>query len=127
MKQSPTFARGGKLASAGGSPQINADMRELVRWMRVDNPRWGAPGIHGELLRLGLERLFASRPDADCHQNRADHHAGTHRADQQNCLGSSFGDLPCDRSPAVTGRSILNHGGYRASETKRHGFPSLAG
>jgi putative transposase len=28
---------------------------ELIRKMSVANPRWGAPRIHGELLKLGFE------------------------------------------------------------------------
>src|ERR1043166_6238740 len=39
----------------GGRPQIGADLRSLMRRMRVDNPLWGAPRIHGELLKLGFE------------------------------------------------------------------------
>jgi transposase InsO family protein len=39
----------------GGRPQINADLRALIRRMSVDNPLWGAPRIHGELLKLGFE------------------------------------------------------------------------
>jgi hypothetical protein len=27
----------------------------LVRRMRIENPLWGAPRIHGELLKLGFE------------------------------------------------------------------------
>ena len=45
----------GKSRSTGGRPQINADLRALIRQMSVDNPRWGAPRIHGELLKLGFE------------------------------------------------------------------------
>jgi transposase InsO family protein len=30
-------------------------MRVLIRRMSVENPLWGAPRIHGELLKLGLE------------------------------------------------------------------------
>ena len=41
--------------STGGRPQINADLRALIRQMSVDNPLWGAPRIHGELLKLGFE------------------------------------------------------------------------
>src|SRR4051794_26641222 len=37
------------------SPQIDADLRALIRRMSVDNPLWGAPRIHGELLKLGFE------------------------------------------------------------------------
>jgi hypothetical protein len=29
--------------------------KELIRRMKTDNPGWGAPRIHGELLALGLE------------------------------------------------------------------------
>src|SRR5438105_6450465 len=39
----------------GGRPQVGADLRALIRRMSVDNPLWGAPRIHGELLKLGFE------------------------------------------------------------------------
>jgi len=39
----------------GGRPQIEADLRELIRRMSIENPLWGAPRIHGELLKLGFE------------------------------------------------------------------------
>src|SRR5450759_4466982 len=39
----------------GGRPQIETDLRALIRRMSVDNPLWGAPRIHGELLKLGFE------------------------------------------------------------------------
>ncbi len=35
-------------------PQIDAELRVLIRWMSIENPLWGAPRIHGELLKLGL-------------------------------------------------------------------------
>src|SRR5712672_1728204 len=44
-----------KSRSPGGRPQIDADLRALIRRMSVDNPLWGAPRIHGELLKLGFE------------------------------------------------------------------------
>src|SRR5580704_3729154 len=44
-----------KSRSLGGRPQIDADLRALIRRMSVDNPQWGAPRIHGELLKLGFE------------------------------------------------------------------------
>jgi hypothetical protein len=43
-----------KSRSAGGRPQIDAELRALIRRMSVDNPLWGAPRIHGELLKLGF-------------------------------------------------------------------------
>jgi transposase InsO family protein len=39
----------------GGRPQIEAGLRALIRQMSVENPLWGAPRIHGELLKLGFE------------------------------------------------------------------------
>jgi transposase InsO family protein len=44
-----------KSRSLGGRPPIDADLRALIRRMSVDNPLWGAPRIHGELLKLGFE------------------------------------------------------------------------
>ena len=39
----------------GGRPQIETDLRALIRRMSVENPLWGAPRIHGELLKLGFQ------------------------------------------------------------------------
>ena len=44
-----------KSRSLGGRPQIATDLRVLIRRMSVENPLWGAPRIHGELLKLGFE------------------------------------------------------------------------
>lgn len=38
-----------------GRPPVAADVRALIRTMTQENPLWGAPRIHGELLKLGLE------------------------------------------------------------------------
>jgi hypothetical protein len=32
-----------------------ADIRRLIREMSIANPLWGAPRIHGELLKLGID------------------------------------------------------------------------
>ena len=37
-----------------GRPRIDPEIRQLVRKMCLANPLWGAPRIHGELLKLGL-------------------------------------------------------------------------
>src|SRR5215470_18660342 len=44
-----------KSSSFGGRPQIDTELRALIRRMSVENPLWGAPRIHGELLKLGFE------------------------------------------------------------------------
>ena len=52
-----------------GRPPVNAEIIALVRKMAAANPLWGAPRIHGELLKLGIEvaertvsRLIPKRP-----------------------------------------------------------------
>ena len=44
-----------KSRALGGRPQIDPDLRALIRRMSIENPLWGAPRIHGELLKLGFE------------------------------------------------------------------------
>jgi hypothetical protein len=44
-----------KARPRGGQPQIDTELRELIRRMSVENPLWGAPRIHGELLKLGFK------------------------------------------------------------------------
>lgn len=39
----------------GGRPPVNPELRALVARMTGANPLWGAPRIHGELLKLGID------------------------------------------------------------------------
>jgi transposase InsO family protein len=39
----------------GGRPPVETELRALIRRMSIENPLWGAPRIHGELLKLGFE------------------------------------------------------------------------
>jgi len=59
-----------KFGSRGGRPQIGSDLRALIRRMSIENLLWGAPRIHGELLKLGFEiaqssvaKYMVKRPD----------------------------------------------------------------
>src|SRR5712664_3654403 len=38
-----------------GRPPVDCEVAKLVRTMALANPLWGAPRIHGELLKLGLD------------------------------------------------------------------------
>jgi hypothetical protein len=38
-----------------GRPTVLLEIRRLIREMSIANPLWGAPRIHGELLKLGIE------------------------------------------------------------------------
>jgi transposase InsO family protein len=39
----------------GGRPRIDREIRDLIRRMNKENPLWGTPRIHSELLMLGIE------------------------------------------------------------------------
>jgi transposase InsO family protein len=43
-----------------GRPRIYPEIRDLIRCMCQGNPLWGAPRIHGELLKLGIEASEAT-------------------------------------------------------------------
>jgi transposase InsO family protein len=44
-----------KSRSRGGRPKLPMEIRRLIRDMSLANRLWGAPRIHGELLKLGIE------------------------------------------------------------------------
>jgi putative transposase len=44
-----------KSRHAQGRPSVSREVIDLIRRMSLANPRWGAPRVHGELLKLGFE------------------------------------------------------------------------
>ena len=50
-----------KSRQRGGRPKIDREIRDLIRQMSKENPLWGAPRIHGELLMLGIEVAQSNR------------------------------------------------------------------
>src|SRR5487761_1614290 len=44
-----------KSRSRNGRPKVALEIRQLIREMSLANPLWGAPRIHGELLKLGID------------------------------------------------------------------------
>jgi putative transposase len=44
-----------KSRSGPGRPKVPQAQIDLIKQMTADNPLWGAPRIHGELLRLGID------------------------------------------------------------------------
>src|ERR1700737_1248174 len=59
-----------KSRSLGGRPQIETELRALIRRVSVENPLWGAPRIHGELLELGFEVAQSSVAKYMCRHSR---------------------------------------------------------
>src|SRR3989441_4766885 len=64
----------------GGRPPINAEIDKLITRMAAANPLWGAPRIHGELLKLGIHvaertvsRLLPKRHTPPCSSRRPSH------------------------------------------------------
>jgi hypothetical protein len=51
----PAFAAAVEVAPSGRATEIETELRALIRQMSIENPLWGAPRIHGELLKLGIE------------------------------------------------------------------------
>lgn len=44
-----------KSGDHAGQPKVAKDVRDLIQEMSLANPLWGAPRIHGELLKLGVD------------------------------------------------------------------------
>jgi hypothetical protein len=44
-----------KSSPRSGRPRIGKEVRDLIRRMSIENPLWGAPKIHGEPLKLGID------------------------------------------------------------------------
>jgi hypothetical protein len=51
-----------KSNARGGRPRIEIELRALIRRMSTESQLWGAPRIHGELLKLGLPSLNQASP-----------------------------------------------------------------
>ena len=44
-----------KSRPSGGRPKVSEELKTLIRRLAMENPTWGAPKIHGELLKIGFE------------------------------------------------------------------------
>src|ERR1035438_2543256 len=67
-----------------GRPAVSCEVRDLIRRMSRENPLWGAPHIHGELLKLGIEisetsvakyRVRQRKPPSQTWRTFLDNHA----------------------------------------------------
>ena len=60
-----------KSRSRSGRPTVPLEIRHLIRQMSLDNPLWGAPRIHGELLKLSID--FGQTSVANIWRGGGDH------------------------------------------------------
>jgi hypothetical protein len=54
-----------------GRPMVGSEVRGLIKEMAQANPLWGAPRIHGELLKLGIEVSASKRLAVDAQRQEA--------------------------------------------------------
>jgi hypothetical protein len=72
---------------SGGRPPVGFDVRRLIREMALANPLWGAPRIHGELLKLGFD--VSERTVSRLMPHRRPPPSQTWRTFLENHLGST--------------------------------------
>ena len=60
-----------KSRGEAGRPRVPGDVRALIREISIANPLWGAPRIHGELLKLGID---VSQSTVATYMVRGKHH-----------------------------------------------------
>jgi hypothetical protein len=44
-----------KSGNRSGRPSVSSEVADIIRRMSLANAGWGAPRIHGELLKLGIQ------------------------------------------------------------------------
>ena len=78
---------------AAGRPPIDREIRELILEMQSANVGWGAPRIHGELLKLGIEISQATVSKYMVHHRKPPSQTWrTFIENHADCLESPIGD-----------------------------------
>ncbi len=72
-----------KSRSEGGRPKIPQAQIELIKQMANENPLWGAPRIHGELLKLGFD---VSEPTVQRYMPKRQHRTRSTYSISPKCL-----------------------------------------
>src|SRR2546427_115375 len=105
-----------------GRPRVGGELADLVRTMALANPLWGAPRIHGELLKLGFDvsqrtvaRLMPRRP-----KPIADMEDVPPKPRRRPCLSRFLRRADCDipnplrvrgpAAPSPASRALQRHG-----------------
>ena len=94
-----------------GRPPINAALRKLIREMQATNIGWGAPRIHGELLKLGIEVSQATVSKYMLHPKKPPSQTWrTFLSNHAECLASmDFFTVPTARLRVLYVFIVLSH------------------
>jgi hypothetical protein len=108
----------------GGRPTVPLEIRKLIREMSIANPLWGAPRIHGELLKVGIDvgqtsvaKYMAKRRGPPSRRGRVSGRAensGGHRSDRDHRSRHGTG-----RERLDTGRAKMGDGRGRGAYAMR--------
>lgn len=98
-----------------GRPMVSTELRDLIRRVSYANPLWGAPRIHGELLKLGLRvsqatvskyMLRPRRPPSQAWRTFLKNHA-------QDLIALDFFTVPTATFRVLFVLVVLSHGRRR--------------
>jgi hypothetical protein len=95
-----------------GRPSTKADLRVLIRRIASENPGWGAPRIHGELLKLGVTVAQSTVAKYMPHRNKPPSQTWrTFLQNHMNCAaGIDFFTIPTATFRVLYGFVVLGHG-----------------
>jgi putative transposase len=100
-----------------GRPRVAREIRQLVRTMALDNRGWGAPRIHGELLKLGIvvSEATVSRymPRRRAEPDKVQRWITFLRNHQDVIAAMDFFTVPTVRLRVLYGFVVLDHGRRR--------------
>ena len=115
-----------------GRPRVSKKTRDLIRTMSRDNPIWGAPRLHGELLKLGITISQASvakymvrhpMPPSQTWRTFLANHVSQlvsiDRSGSRFCSSPSCSHIIVDASSISMSRLIRRRRGPRSKSSKR--------
>jgi len=100
-----------RLKSKPGPPEIAPEVRKLIVTMAKENSTWGAPRIHGELLKLGHKiaestvSKYMPRPRPEPGMTWGNFLA----LDLEGAVGIDFFDIPTATFEVIRGFLVIDH------------------
>lgn len=95
-----------------GRPKVDAEIRNLIRRISLENPLWGAPRIHGELLKLGIDTCQSTVAKYMVKRPRS----GVENIPQESQGRYRFFGFPCSSDRWVQDSILPHHIGSRSKK-----------